>query len=399
PRKTKTNERFGGIAEMKIVKLGDVATFINGYAFKPKDWSKKGLEIIRIQNLTRTSKESNFFEGKIDEKYLVKKGDILISWSATLGVYEWKSNDAWLNQHIFKVVFDKVEIDKSYFKHLMSITLNDMNRKIHGATMKHITKSKFDNITIPLPSLSEQQRIAKILDTADALRKTNEELLQNYNDLQKAIFAEMFGDPVSNEKGWEVKELIDITKKIGSGSTPTGGKKSYNLTGISLIRSLNIHDNLFKYDNLAFINDLQAKKLNNVTVLENDVLFNITGASVCRCTIVPNDVVPARVNQHVAIIRVKETKLTPHFLSYLLTNSSEKTLLLKLAKQNGATREAITKDQLEKISLIVPPISLQNQFTKIIENIEQQKDISRKSMEYSEELFAALVQELFRFEK
>ncbi|VTF34803.1 restriction endonuclease S subunit [Streptococcus pneumoniae] len=104
---------------MKKVKLGQVATFINGYAFKPQDWSSEGKEIIRIQNLTKTSKGINYYSGTIDKKYIVEAGDILISWSGTLGVFQWCGRSAVLNQHIFKVVFDKIDIDKSYFKYVV----------------------------------------------------------------------------------------------------------------------------------------------------------------------------------------------------------------------------------------------------------------------------------------
>ena len=93
--------------DWEIINLGDAATFINGYAFKPTDWSSNGLEIIRIQNLTKGSSDINYFSGEIGDRYKVKYGDLLISWSATLGIYLWKGEDAWLNQHLFKVVFDK----------------------------------------------------------------------------------------------------------------------------------------------------------------------------------------------------------------------------------------------------------------------------------------------------
>ena len=123
-------------------------------------------------------------------------------------------------------------------------------------------------------------------------------------------------------------------------------------------------------------------------------MFNITGASVCRCTIVPEELLPARVNQHVAILRVNDN-LNSKFLSYLMTNYSMKTWLLNKSKQNGATREALTKEQLENLKIIVPPITLQNKFAKIIENIEKQKEKAKESLSYSEDLFNALVQGYF----
>ena len=101
--------------EWKIVRLGDAATFINGFAFKPSDWDNEGLPIIRIQNLTESSNEINYYKGECPVKYEINNGDILISWSASLGVYEWQKGKALLNQHIFKVQFDKLDFDKKIF--------------------------------------------------------------------------------------------------------------------------------------------------------------------------------------------------------------------------------------------------------------------------------------------
>mgnify|MGYP003489099045 CR=1 FL=1 len=98
-----------------MARLGDIATYVNGFAFKPTDWSDTGLPIIRIQDLTGNSYQANRYNGKYDSKYEILDGDVLISWSASLGVYVWHGETALLNQHIFKVVFDKVDVDKNFF--------------------------------------------------------------------------------------------------------------------------------------------------------------------------------------------------------------------------------------------------------------------------------------------
>ena len=123
-------------------------------------------------------------------------------------------------------------------------------------------------------------------------------------------------------------KLKDITTKIGSGATPSGGKQSYKTTGIALIRSLNVFDLNFSYDELAYINDEQAKKLNNVTIEPDDILLNITGASVARCCILPKNLLPARVNQHVSIIRINKGLANPYFIQYLLVSPYYKQKLL-----------------------------------------------------------------------
>jgi type I restriction enzyme S subunit len=378
----------------RIINLGDAATFVNGYAFKPSDWSDQGNEIIRIQNLTKSSKEVNYFEGQIAEKYKVSKGDLLISWSATLGMYEWEGEDSWLNQHIFKVVFDKEEFDKNFFKYLISGSLDRLGQEVHGATMKHITKKKFDAFKIPLPPLLTQKKIADILDAADAHRQKTKQLLAKYDELAQSIFLEMFGDPVTNPKGWDLKKLEDCTTKIGSGATPRGGKDAYKEEGISLIRSLNIHDNKFKLRNLALIDRKQSEGLKNVIVEKGDVLFNITGASVCRCCIVPKEVLPARVNQHVSILR-PALSLDSEYLMYFMISKNQKIKLLELATKGGATREAITKQDLQDVEILVPDIFLQRKFSVTMGNLRRQVLILNEELHKSDNLFNSLLQKAF----
>ena len=144
-------------------RLGDIATYVNGYAFKPSDRGLEGLPIIRIQDLTGNSYDLGYYNGTYPSKIEINDGDVLISWSASLGIYVWDRGKALLNQHIFKVLFDKIEINKWYFVFSVKYKLQEMELKTHGATMKHIVKKDFDNILIPFPTLEKQNNIASIL--------------------------------------------------------------------------------------------------------------------------------------------------------------------------------------------------------------------------------------------
>jgi restriction endonuclease S subunit len=159
--------------------------------------------------------------------------------------------------------------------------------------------------------------------------------------------------------------LEKITLKIGSGATPKGGDESYKESGISLIRSLNVYDFGFSYKNLAFIDENQATKLKNVTVEKNDILLNITGASVGRCCIVPNDILPARVNQHVAIIRIKESLANSRYVYYVINSDTYKNSLLNLS-ETGTTREALTKDDISNFKIPFPSLIKQQQIAAIL---------------------------------
>lgn len=164
-------------------------------------------------------------------------------------------------------------------------------------------------------------------------------------------------------------KLSEVTTKIGSGSTPRGGKEAYKKEGISLVRSQNILDFSFSENGLAFIDDAQASKLNNVIVEEDDVLLNITGDSVARVCKVPKSYLPARVNQHVAIIRADKENLDSDFLKYALLEFSNKNKLLNLSSA-GATRKAITKSMIEDFELNLPPLPEQTAIASILSTID-----------------------------
>ncbi|MGB0885483.1 MAG: restriction endonuclease subunit S, partial [Chitinophagales bacterium] len=214
-------------------------------------------------------------------------------------------------------------------------------------------------IKIPLPPIKVQEKIIFELEKIE----TEEGItLEKIEKLREQI------TEVINASNGSLIRLEKVTSKIGSGATPRGGESAYKREGINLIRSQNVYDKGMIKKGLVFIDDTQAKKLDNVTVKKNDVLFNITGASVCRCCIVESDYLPARVNQHVSIIRANE-KISPVYLHHILISPKIKAELLVIA-QGSATREAITKIQLEEFKIPVPPINEQQKIVSEIEKIE-----------------------------
>lgn len=172
-----------------------------------------------------------------------------------------------------------------------------------------------------------------------------------------------------------VQKLRDICTKIGSGATPKGGKEAYIDGGISLIRSQNVLDFAFSYEGLVYISEEQAAKLGNVEIGFQDVLINITGDSVARACIVDDEVLPARVNQHVLIIRTdKEKALSSYVLYFLQLN---KPYLLQLAA-SGATRNALTKKMIEELEINVPELGQQRKIVSLLEDIQEKIKLNNK---------------------
>ena len=172
--------------------------------------------------------------------------------------------------------------------------------------------------------------------------------------------------------------LGDVCEKIGSGATPRGGKEAYKDAGIPIIRSQNIHDWVFQPDGLAFLDDEQAESLSNVEVRSNDVLLNITGDSVARACIVPSERIPARVNQHVAIVRAGK-EINPTYL--LASLQSKKTMLLSLAS-SGATRNALTKRMIENLDIDLPSREIQDSIAQVLDSIQYKITLNNRLNDY-----------------
>jgi type I restriction enzyme S subunit len=244
-----------------------------------------------------------------------------------------------------------------------------VEKNITGATRQRISRSLLGKTLVPLPHLQTQQKIVSKLDTIfaemDKAQVATEANIKNAEALFQSYLTEVFE---SGGKGWIEKKLKEITTKIGSGATPRGGNDSYKETGISLIRSMNVYDEGFYYPKLAFIDETQAKELANVTIEKDDILLNITGGSVARCCVVPSDVLPARVNQHVSIIRVDKNFIYPKLVNFLLISPLHKKRLLNVGEGGGSTRQAITKAQLQEYSISFPAsLGLQKELIQKIE--------------------------------
>ena len=149
-------------------RVKHLARYINGYGFAPDDWSDKGLPILRIQNLSNPDAPANRYQGTLHPNYLIKSNDILISWSGSLGVFRWMGEDAWLNQHIFKVIPNDQIVDCDFFVWLAGFFLGEMSQDAHGSTMQHVTKGAFGGFPVQIPIVAEQRRIASYLDEQTA---------------------------------------------------------------------------------------------------------------------------------------------------------------------------------------------------------------------------------------
>ena len=397
---------------IKWVNIPDVLFFQEGPGVRNTQYTDKGVKLLNVANLVDGKIDLSTSDRYISEEeaygkykhFLCDAGDFIIASSGIkveyidkkMGFIDESMLPLCMNTSTIRFkVLDKNQLNIRYFMYYLKSHhfKEQLAHHITGSAQLNYGPSHLKKMIMPLSPIDDQEIIIEKLDKLQSIIAHRKQQLLKLDELVKARFVEMFGEPVSNTMNWDTVPLGKLTTKIGSGATPKGGRETYGTEGISLIRSMNVHNGYFEYKDLAYISDEQAKKLDNVIVHDKDVLLNITGASVARCCIVPDNILPARVNQHVCIIRCK-ADVSSIFLCSVLTDDNFQNLLWNIAG-SGATREAITKQQVESLSIIVPPIALQQQFATFVAQIDKSKVVVQKALDEAQLLFDSLMQECF----
>lgn len=393
-------------AGREMSTLGNVATYINGRAFKPSEWENRGLPIIRIQNLTNPSAPYNYSSSELEEKYKVRKGDLLFAWSASLGAHIWKGNDAWLNQHIFRVVPSE-KIEKKYLYYFLLQVVAELYAKTHGSGMVHITKGPFMNTPIPVPSLPEQKRIvSKIeelfskLEASVAELQTAKEKLKVY---RQAVLKEAFEGKLSEQwrgghnispqddflsicrqnqsfkdtSGDENEIALDLPDtwlkvRIGDvfdvevGATPKRSIPEYWNGDINWVSSGEVHFNTITKTKERITESGLANSSTNLHPV-GTVMLAMIGEGKTRGQAAILNIVAAH-NQNTAAILVSKTPCEPKYIYYFLLLNYENTRRVG----SGNNQKALNKERVR--ALRFPFTSFEEQRV-IVERIESRLSI------------------------
>lgn len=300
--------------------LGSLGRYLNGRGFKKVEWRDSGRPIIRIQNLTGSGAEFNYFQGKALEQHVARAGDLLVSWAATLGAYFWNGPEAVVNQHIFKV---ESFIDKRFHKYLLDSKLAELMSQAHGSGMVHITRPRFDNVPIWLPPLEEQRRIVAILEEhlsdIDSAVGLLSSARRRVGSLRQAMIDGVASgailSPLGNSElaqGWEWRSPLELASEergsIVIGPFGSDLKTSdYRDAGVPLVFVRNVRAANFSLDGAQFVGAEKAIALRKHEACLGDVLITKMGdppgdASVydnAEPGIITADVIRLRPSQHV----------------------------------------------------------------------------------------------------
>ncbi len=377
------------------MQLGDIATYINGYAFKPIDRGKEGLPIIRIQDLTGNAYDLGYYNGEYPKKIEINNGDVLISWSGSLGVYVWNGGKALLNQHIFKVVFDKVDINQQYFVYAVRYKLNEMIDKTHGATMKHIVKKDFDTTLIPYPNIKEQEKIAIKLDKIERIIGDRKQEIDLLDDLIKARFVEMFGDPISNPKGWIMASFNECLIGIENGKSFVCESAGRIGDQPGILKLSAVTYGVYKPEENKAIRNAEDF-IKSAEVHEGDLLFTRKNTPELVGMAAYVTATPQMLMMPDLIFRLNtKSNCNKIYLWKLINHDLYRNQIKSVASGSAKSMSNISKERLGKLRFPLPSMEFQNQFADFVRVVNKSKVAVQKSLDETQLLFDSLMQKYF----
>jgi type I restriction enzyme, S subunit len=352
------------------------------------------IPIIRIQNLNDSIPDYIYWNNDYDEKFVIKNGDYLLSLSGTIKIHKWKGVNSLLNQRIVKIEINK-DVNDRYFFWTLSNQIQAIQKLGRNAVINNISLVDLKSVYIPLPPIDQQIRIAKILDTADAMCQKDKELLAAYDELLQAIFLDMFGIYLSSKNN--ILPLSDVSEVV---SGVTKGKDYSGKTTINLpyMRVYNVQDGHIVLDEIKTI-DVLASDLEKYRLLPGDILLTEGGDpdKLGRGAVWKGEIENCIHQNHIFRVRITHKEFNEEYLSSLISSAYGKKYFLKAAKQTTGIA-SINSTQLKNFPVITAPYALQIKYKRIIESIGTQKALVKQNLQQSEEMFNALVQKAFKGE-
>jgi type I restriction enzyme S subunit len=338
--------------------------------------------------------EEHITEAAIQETSakIVPKGALLIAmYGATIGRIAILGTQAATNQAVCHIVPDTQIADSKYLFYSLRAEMPNFIARGIGGAQPNISQGIIKETLIPLPPLPEQKRISAILDKADAIRRKRQAAIKLADDFLRATFLDMFGDPVTNPKGWEIHLLGDYLNFLTSGSR--GWAKYYSKDGKIFLRIQNIGKNELLLKETIYVNPPENAEAKRTLVQPGDVLLSIT-ADLGRTAVVPKGLGDAHINQHLAILRPK--MIEPHFLSAYLSSEGGQQQFKTLNK--GGVKAGLNFDDIKSLKILVPKLSLQQKWSRLWLSIIGIKFRSANLAKHQDIFFNSLTQRAFRGE-
>lgn len=375
----------------KVTKFGEMAVFLNGYAFAPEDWKEDGLPIIRIEQLRDENASADFYDKPLPERFGIRNGDLIFSWSASLLTRIWDRGEAYLNQHLFKVE-NRPNVNRAYLKHLLDFNIDAMASETHGSTMKHITRPALLNYPVEVPIyFAEQRAIAEILTTVDDAIEQTEALIRKYQRIKQGLMQDL----LKVKESWTILPL-GIACKKGGGSVQTGPfgsqlhSSDYKDEGIPIITVEHLGDNEIIHKNLPLVGKEDYRRLSKYKIITGDLVFSRVGA-IDRCAYVSENENGWLFSGR--LLRVRPGSLfDSRFLSYLLNHYPSRLWILN--NSVGSTMKCLNTTILSELPIPIPSMTEQKEIGEKISSIDRLIQDLVQEMEKLTRIKQGLMQDL-----
>jgi type I restriction enzyme S subunit len=395
----------------KFCSLEELGEITSSKRIFQKEYVNKGIPFYRTKEIKELANKklvsSELFISmeryeEIRKTFGVPKiGDILITAIGTVGeIYIVEDNHKFYfkdgNILWFKS-FNKV--NPFFLKYLLFFLINDLKNLSSGSAYKALPIAKLKRFQIPLPPIDEQRRIAAILDQADVIRRKRQQAIALTDELLRSTFLEMFGDPVINPKGWEVKKLEEVAlkRKGAIKCGPFGSQlliSEFVKDGIPVYGIDNVQKNEFVWAKPKYITTEKYEQLKSFSIQDEDVLISRTG-TVGRTCVAPPDIPRSILGPNLLKVSLNTNKMLPKYLSYALNHSNP--LIEEIKRMSpGATVAVFNTTNLKALRLTIPHINLQSQFVNFTENVELTKQKESNYLTESNNLFNSLLQRAFK---
>ena len=369
----------------EVKKLIDVCNIQYGYAFDSSCFCEDNSypQLIRIRDVVRGYSET-FYKGYIPEGYYINKGDYLIGMDGEFHIAPWQSEKALLNQRVCKISASDCNVDERFIFYKMSVVLKQIEDETPFVTVKHLSAKRLNQVKIPIPPLYEQSRIVEELDLLSNIIEKKRQQLSELDNLAQSIFYDMFGDPVTNEKGWEVKPLKDNVYEMFLG--PFGSALKVD----SYVEKENAYCMVYEQKHAIqgtldilthYINKDKYDSLKRFAVKPGDFIMSCRG-TIGKLYQLPIDAPLGIIHPSLMKIRIKDNIYHSLYFKYMLVK-----IVANESTNGNCVQMAITAKELGNRRLPLPPLSLQQLFAQKIEAIEKQKALIKQSIAETEELF------------
>jgi type I restriction enzyme S subunit len=396
------------------VPIGRLCSLNNGRAFKPTEWSKKGLPIVRIQNLNDPEAKFNHYSGEFGDRYHLKGGELLFAWSGTpgtsFGAHVWRGKEALLNQHIFRVDFDEKVIEKRFFRDAINHKLHELIGKAHGGVgLRHVTKGNFEQTEITVPPRAEQTRIADRLESLLAkvrgCRERLERVPPNLKRFRDAVLEAAVSGRLTEEwrlrrnrerSGWKKTTFDAASEYITVGHV---GKMSseYVPVGVPFLRSLNVRPFRFDRTNLQFISQTFHQSLPKSSLRAGDVVV-VRSGDPGQCCVIPHDLPEANCSD---LVILRPLKILDPSYACIFINARQSQQFVR-SEQVGVAQAHFNVGSMKKAPLDLPPLDEQHEIARRVDELFSMADALKQqcaaAIAREEKITPAILSKAFRGE-